>query len=93
LLVNQEIRFPLVDRLLIGLPWTALEFGGFRGALFTDAAYLGEPFTPGWFGNFGVGVEMGLGGGIILRMDWGRTHDFEQVADRSFRRFFLGWNY
>ena len=93
LLINQEIRFPLVDRLLIGMPWSALEFGGFRGALFADAAYLGQPFTPGWFGSFGVGAEMGIGGGIIMRMDWGRTHDFATLYPRSFRRFFLGWNY
>jgi hypothetical protein len=91
--VNQELRFPLVDHLLIGMPWSALEFGGFRGALFTDAAYLAEPFTPGWFGNVGVGVEMALGGGFIARMDWGRTHDFERFGRRSFRRFFLGWDY
>lgn len=92
LLLNNELRFPLVDRLLIGLPFNALEFGGFRGALFTDAAYVGEPFTPGWYGNLGVGLEMALGAGFIARWDWGRTHDFQRLQD-PFSRFFLGWDY
>jgi hypothetical protein len=36
---------------------------------------------------------MGIGGGIIMRMDWGRTHNFASVSPHGFRRFFLGWNY
>jgi len=92
LLLNEEVRFPLLDRLLIGLPFNALEFGGFRGALFVDGAYMPGPFTPGWYGSLGAGVELGLGVGFIARYDFGRTTDFKQLQD-SFRRFFIGWNY
>jgi WD40 repeat protein len=92
LMFNNEIRFPLVDRLLIGLPFNAIEFGGFRGSLFSDAAYIAEPFIPGWWGNYGVGFEMALGGGFITRWNFGRTHNFDRVID-SFNRFFIGWNY
>ena len=91
-MLNGELRFPLVDRLLIGLPFDNIEIGGFRGALFHDAAYVGFP-TEAWFGSLGAGVEMVLGGGFILRWDMGRTHDFEQFDDSNFSRFFLGWDY
>ena len=90
-LMNQELRFPLLDRLLIGLPVMPLEFGGFRGALFNDIAYIGRPF-PGWYGSYGVGVELNLGFGFITRWNYGNTHDFQTTLDR-FSRFFLGWNF
>jgi WD40 repeat protein len=90
-LLNQELRFPLLDRLLIGLPVAPLEFGGFRGALFNDVAWVGRPF-PGWYGAYGVGIEMNLGFGFITRWNTGNTHDFHTTLDR-FSRFFLGWNF
>ncbi len=99
LLLNEEVRFPLLDRLLLGLPFlSALEFGGFRGALFVDGAYVGEPFTPGWYGSYGAGVELGLGVGFIARWDIGRTTDFGgqsiyRASDLSFQRFYIGWNF
>ncbi|HZM17487.1 MAG TPA: hypothetical protein VFE28_15945 [Candidatus Krumholzibacteria bacterium] len=100
LLLNEEVRFPLLDRLLIGLPFiNALEFGGFRGALFVDGAYVPEPFTPGWYGSYGAGVELGLGVGFIARYDFGRTTDFGRRSasipgtGQSFQRFFMGWNF
>jgi outer membrane protein assembly factor BamA len=92
LLSNAEIRFPLLDRLLLGLPFSNLEFGGFRGVLFGDAAYVGVPYS-GWYGSFGVGFEMWLGPGFVARFDVGRIHDFRSIAPDTFRRFFLGWDY
>jgi outer membrane protein assembly factor BamA len=90
-LLNHEVRFPLLDRLLIGLPIAPLEFGGFRGAVFNDVAWIGNPF-PGWYGSYGVGVELNLGYGFITRWNYGNTHDFHATLDR-FSRFFLGWNF
>jgi WD40 repeat protein len=92
LLVNNELRFPLVDRLFVGLPINAIELGGFRGSLFSDLARISSPFPAEWLGNFGAGVEMGIGMGFILRWNFGRTHNFDRITD-SFQRFFLGWNY
>jgi hypothetical protein len=89
---NTEVRFPLIDHLMLGLPFNALELGGFRGALFQDTAVLGGPFTPGWFGSFGVGLEMGLGYGFIMRWNAGQTHNFNVITDK-FQQFFIGWNY
>lgn len=92
LLANGELRFPLVDRLVIGLPFNSIEMGGFRGALFSDAAYLGVPFSA-WYGSLGAGVELGLGAGFVARWDMGRTHDFQHFDPGSFSRFFLGWDF
>jgi Tol biopolymer transport system component len=92
LLINNELRFPLVNRLLIGLPFNAIELGGFRGIVFNDATYQGGPFTPGWYGSYGVGVEMGLGVGFIVRWNAGYTHNFERTLD-SFQQFYLGWDF
>jgi outer membrane protein assembly factor BamA len=89
---NAELRFPLLDRLLVGLPFHNLEFGGFRGALFTDAAYLGFPYSS-WYGSVGVGFEMWLMPGFVARFDVGRTHDFDRMSNENFTHFFLGWDY
>jgi hypothetical protein len=91
-MLNTELRFPLVDRLLIGLPFDNIELGGFRGAVFHDAAYVGFP-TEANFGSLGAGVELVLGGGFVLRWDMGRTHDFERFDPGTFSRFFIGWDY
>jgi hypothetical protein len=91
-LANGELRFPLIDRLLIGLPFENLEFGGFRGVLFSDAAYVAFPFQS-WYGALGGGVELILGGGFVTRWDFGRTHDFRTLHSHTFSRWFIGWDY
>ena len=91
-LLNGEFRFPLLDRLLIGLPFQNLDLGGFRGALFSDAAYLGFPYQS-WYGSVGIGFEMWLGPGFVARLDVGRTHDFDRLSTDTFTNFFLGWDY
>jgi hypothetical protein len=91
-LLNGELRFPLLDRLLIGLPFHSLDLGGFRGAAFADAAYLGWPYQS-WFGSVGMGFELWLGPGMVARLDVGRTHDFDRFTSDTFTHFFLGWDY
>jgi Tol biopolymer transport system component len=89
---NGEIRFPLLDRLLLGLPFTNFELGGFRAAVFGDGAYVGTPYSD-FYGSFGVGFEMWLGPGFVARFDVGRTHDFRSLSPETFKRFYLGWDY
>ena len=91
---NTELRFPLEDRLLIGQPFNSIEFGGIRGALFSDALWLGQGdvYDQRWFGSLGAGGELALGGGLIMRLDFGRKHDFHRLQD-GFTRFFLGCDY
>jgi hypothetical protein len=53
---------------------------------------MAGPFTPGWYGAYGVGLEMGLGYGFIVRWNTGYIHDFERNLD-SFEQFFIGWDF
>ena len=93
-LINQEIRFPLVQRWLVHLPVGALEFPSIQGALFIDAGQAwdeGEP--PPFVGSLGGSLRMGLGGVLVLRLDLARRTDFEKIGKKSHWDFFIGWNY
>lgn len=93
LMLNQEVRFPLVRGLMLGLPMGDLELPGIQGALFLDAGSAwDEGWPPPWYGAYGVGFRMGLGGFLVLRLDVGRRTDFETLGS-THTRFFIGWNY
>lgn len=76
-LVNQELRFPLLDVINLGFPFGGMSFSRIYGAVFVDAGSV-------WFndnydsvlGSFGAGIRMGLGGPLVLRFDFAR-----QVTD------------
>ncbi len=76
-LVNQELRFPLLDVINLGFPFGVMSFSRIYGALFMDVGNV-------WFddnfgtvlGSFGAGIRMGLGGPLVLRFDFAR-----QVTD------------
>jgi hypothetical protein len=76
-LVNQELRFPLLDVINLGFPFGVMTFSRIYGALFIDVGNV-------WFddnfgtvlGSFGAGIRMGLGGPLVLRFDFAR-----QVTD------------
>ncbi|MDM7914455.1 MAG: BamA/TamA family outer membrane protein [Candidatus Eisenbacteria bacterium] len=94
LLLNQEIRFPLVQRWMLQVPLGALEFPMIQGAVFADAgAAWNEGWPPPWLGSFGAGLRMGLGGILVLRLDLARRTDFKTLGDRNHWDFFVGWNY
>jgi hemolysin activation/secretion protein len=93
-LINQEVRFPLVQRWIFHLPIGPLEFPSIQGALFLDAAQAwdrGSP--PPLVGSFGSSLRMGLGGVLVLRLDLARRTDFESIGKRNHWDFFIGWNY
>ncbi len=94
LMLNQEIRFPLVRGLLLGLPIGNLELPGIQGAAFFDtgsAWYEGWP--PPWYGAYGVGVRVSFGGYLVLRWDIGRRTDFSEWPGSTHTDFYIGWNY
>lgn len=95
LMLNQEIRFPLIRGLILGLPMGNIELPGVQGAFFLDAGSAwaeGWP-PPEWYGVYGFGMRMGFGGFLVLRLDMGRRTDFEKFGDTTHSRFFIGWNY
>lgn len=93
LLINNELRFPLLDRLLLASPVGELDFRGIRGAIFLDMGEAWEDSFSGLKGSFGVGFRVGLGYYTALRFDWSKTTDFSSL-DRGVKfNFFFGWDY
>ncbi len=94
-LVNAEYRFPLFDRLVLGVPLQSLELPGIEGAVFADAGNAWEKFEkfPRPKGSFGLGLRMSLGGYFVLRYDLARQTDFQRVKPGWEREFYVGFDY
>ncbi len=98
---STELRFPLIDNLLIGFPIGGIGFQAIRGALFFDAGYLTDEkfrfldrqFFKDMVGSFGAGVRVALGRFVVLRFDFSRTTDFDTISPRTDFEFFFGWNF
>ncbi len=94
LLLNNELRFPLVDRLLLKLPFGMIEFPLFRGSLFFDVGRAsGFIFDTDWLGSLGAGVEMNLGYIPVARLNFSRITDFHTIDPGVKVDFFLGFNF
>ena len=103
LLVNNELRFPLVNDLLISFPVGNLRFQAIRGALFFDIGNSWEDFkssdsapdygSHGIVGSFGFGFRVSLGYVTVLRFDFARKTDFRSVTNSYDFDFFFGWNF
>ena len=80
--------------------WTRRELdravAAFERAFF-DAARLSQRFfaipEAQWAGDYGLGLELGLGPVLVLRYNVARTTDFEEINPRVDHEFFLGWNF
>jgi len=92
-LANAELRFPLVDRLVIGLPFGNIDMGAFRGALFADGGNAWNEEFDEWKGSLGGGVRLGLGGVFVFRLDGARRTDFRSVGNHTDWDFFFGWDF
>jgi len=94
LLLNNELRFPLLDRLLVKLPFGLIDFPLFRGSLFFDVGRVnGFIYDSDWLGSFGAGVEMNLGYLPVARVNFSRLTDFKTVGADVQVDFFLGFNF
>jgi hypothetical protein len=94
-LANAEYRFPLFDRLVLGVPFQSMELPGIEGAVFADAGNAWEKFEkfPRPLGSFGLGLRMSLGGYFVLRYDLARRTDFQRVLPGWEREFYVGFDY
>jgi outer membrane protein assembly factor BamA len=93
-LLNNELRFPLIDRLYVGFPFGALNFQAIRGALFFDAGKAWDNDVDNHLvGSFGFGFRVALGYVTVLRFDFARRTDFRSVSNGFDFDFFFGWNY
>jgi hypothetical protein len=94
LLVNSELRFPLIDRFVLKFPVGLIEFPLFRGSLFFDAGRVsGFIDDSDWLGSLGTGVEMNLGYLPVVRVNFSRITDFKTVDSDIHVDFFLGFNF
>jgi hypothetical protein len=94
MLYSAELRFPLLDRLMVGLPLGNIDFPMFRGSLFFDAGKVsGFIYDTGWVGSIGAGVEMNLGYLPVMRVNFSKRTDFETIDPRTRIDFFIGFNF
>lgn len=94
LLINNELRFPLLDRLLMRFPFGYIDFPMFRGSIFVDAARIeGYIDDTDWIGSVGTGVEMNLGYLPVVRVNFSRQTDFKSLDSDVKIDFFLGFNF
>jgi hypothetical protein len=94
LLINSELRFPLIDRFMLKFPVGMIEFPLFRGSLFLDAGRVdGFIYDTDWLGSFGAGVEMNLGYLPVIRVNFSRLTDFKTVDNDLHVDIFLGFNF
>lgn len=93
LFASTELRFPLIDVLMIGLPFGGFDFRRIRGALFFDTGSAWDDQFDGFLGSFGFGFRVALGYVVLLRFDFTRTTDFETVSGDTDFDFFFGWNF
>ncbi len=74
LLMNHELRFPFIDRFLLGFPFGGLGFNAIRGATFLD---FGQAWDRDYEfkeirGSLGFGLRVRIGGFLVLRYEIGR---------------------
>ena len=93
ILINNELRFPLIDNLSIGFPIGKISFQAIRGALFFDAGNAWDDDFGRLYGSFGLGARVNLGGFIVLRFDFSKRTDFRKISKDTVFDFFFGWSF
>ena len=103
-LINNELRFPFIDRFLINFPFGGMGFSAIRGASFIDVGNAWDDKLDSVLGSAGFGIRFQIGGILVLRYDFGKkftltnskhlfkANDF-QIAPGIFQQFFFGWDF
>ena len=95
--MQEELRFPLVRRLVIAIP-VPWEFPTVGAAAYAGAAWTwASAFGSRWDERIGiVGFGLYLGGGYYPAIRWNftwATQDFRDFASRPRTQFTIGFNY
>ena len=64
-----------------------------RGAVFFDIGNAWTNQLEDMRGSIGFGLRGRLLGAFVLRLDIGKTTDFNKLSEYLFTQFFFGWNY
>ena len=103
-LINNELRFPFIDRFIINFPFGGMGFSSIRGAAFVDFGNAWDDKMDSVLGSAGLGIRFRLGGFLVLRYDFGKkftltdTHNLlnpnnVKVSSGIFQQFFFGWDF
>jgi hypothetical protein len=93
-LLNTELRFPVIDRFALTLPFGTIEIPMFRGAVFLDVGKVTRFIVDSdWLGSFGAGAELNLGYAPVIRVNWTRQTDFRTISSDTKWELFIGYNY
>ena len=92
-LVNQEVRFPIIDEIHLRLPFGDTSLGTIRGALFIDVGSAWDDKISKLKGSFGLGLRWSLGGFVVFRLDIAKKTDFHSISEDTPIRFFIGYDY
>lgn len=99
ILLNNELRVPVIDNLLVGFPFGNFELQAIRGAVFMD---IGNAWSEDLslkkeltqvHGAFGLGLRARLSYFTVLRLDFAKITDFDRIFPETKVQFFFGWNY
>ncbi len=93
MLINNELRFPLINDLQLGFPFGNIRFSAISGALFLDAGNAWENHFGSMYGSFGIGFRVPLGYITVLRFDFAKRTDFHYVNRATNFDFFFGWDF
>ena len=93
LLMNNELRLPVLARVILGFPGQRLPLPAIKGALFVDVGGAGEKELDTWRGSLGFGLYLGGGYFPIIRFNTAWRTDFTSVNRKPVREFFVGWNF
>jgi WD40-like Beta Propeller Repeat len=104
-MLNQEIRFPVLNHLTFGTPFGDLTFPAIQGALFADvgkATFPSAGLKRALLGSYGLSFRLAIAPLAVVRMDIGRRFTDEGYGGYSLNReqkrpsfvsFFFGYNY
>ena len=103
-MLNQELRFPVLNRLTLGTPFGDIEFPEIQGAFFGDVgkALMHQDEGRDLLGSFGFSFRLALAPLAVLRLDMGwrfSDGDFRGYSlsrdqrDNDFVHFFFGYNF
>jgi hypothetical protein len=93
LLVNNELRLPVLARIVLGFPGQRLPLPTLKGAVFADVGAAGEEGLDTWRGSLGLGIYLGGGYFPIVRFNTAWRTDFTTLKKKPVREFFVGWNF
>ncbi|HBZ00929.1 MAG TPA: hypothetical protein DEO84_06360 [candidate division Zixibacteria bacterium] len=93
MLINNELRFPLINDLQLGMPIGNIRFVAIKAAFFFDLGNAWETTYHRPYGSFGFGFRVPLGYLTVLRFDFARRTNFDTIGKKFNFDFFFGWDF